>query len=122
MYIAPPPLLPPSFLEKVQLVMITAGQSQLKIAPPPLLPPSFSKNKLFVIVGVALELEQASRSQSRLDSAVADFEGVQLTQWKSFAQDAYEMGDLDRAAVTRAKLAKSKGVKARAASLGGGAS
>jgi len=32
------------------------------------------------------------------------------------------LGDLDRAAVTRAKLAKSKGVKARAAALGEGAS
>ena len=32
------------------------------------------------------------------------------------------LGDLERAAVTRAKLAKSKGEKARAAALGGGAS
>jgi V/A-type H+-transporting ATPase subunit D len=74
-----------------------------------------------------LVLEERARilehQMKRVTQRVNLFDQILIpTAKKNIQRIQIFLGDLDRAAVTRAKLAKSKGVKARAASLGGGAS
>jgi len=63
------------------------------------------------------------RQVKRVTQRVNLFDQILIpTAKKNIQRIQIFLGDLERAAVTRAKLAKSKGEKARAAALGGGAS